>query len=804
MARTAYRPGNRHQAAVQHNLEGAVMIAVKRWFSHRFARGSLLQVALLYFALWCTAFGLSNVVHSLDLTLLTWTITAGILTTWLVARSNVKSGYATMLIVVSGLIFILLFQGQTGGPSALFSLKLAQFISSVIHRLLVSGSLPADPALLSLAASDLQTQTASLITHFSSWLASLAAGRIAADNLVNSILWGALLWVVSSWAAWHIRRRGQVLIAFLPASALLTGVLNFARPGPYILVPVIFSIFTLMITLEQQKRERHWEREKIDYTTEIRADIAFTAIPLMLAILGVASLAPSISLGKVVELTRHLFQKQSAQADKVGQSLGLMPEAGSGYFSRGHTESTLPQVHLLGSGPELSKKIVMEVHLTGSPAHSSSIENYYWRSLTYDVYTGAGWTSSNTRVIDYKAGDQPVPSSIPAHRLIHQEIHLIQLPGGPLYHSGELVSADKDYRIAWRLPLETGPDAFGASIALGNYTANSLIPDVSQEELHLARTDYPEWVKERYLQLPPNIPKRVSNLAQELTQNLPSPYDKAVAIQSYLRTYTYTLDLAAPPTDRDIADYFLFDLKKGYCDYYATAMVVLSRFAGIPARFVTGYASGKFDSSLNKYIVTEADAHSWVEVYFSNYGWIEFEPTAGRPTIMLQERLPSPEKSSPLRYLPVIGWFLQFTQDISTEVILLAIIPILVVVGWQANRAWRLRMLNPVQAAVDLYRRFRRGTRQLDDRRNPGETPYELLRSVARKMNDLQKGKIISAILKPVAPDADQIVQYYTMAEFSQHPVLPGEKMLAIRAWQRLSWRLRFAILWGKIWRKTG
>jgi transglutaminase-like putative cysteine protease len=780
------------------------MIAVTRWFSHRFARGVILQVALLYFALWCTAFGLSNVVHSLDLPLFTWTITAGILIAWLVARSNVKSGYATVLIAVSGFIFILLFQGKTGGPSAIFTLKLAQFITSVIHRLLVRESLPIDPVLLSLAASDLQAHTMSLIAHFSAWLASLAAGRIAADTLVNSILWGTLLWAVSSWAAWHIRRRGQVLIAFLPASALLAGVLDFSRPGPYILVPVIFSVFTLMITLEQQKRERRWEREKIDYTTEIRVDIAFTAIPLMLAILGLASIAPAISLGKVVDLTRHLFQKQSAQADKVGQSLGLMPEAGNRYFSRGHTESTLPQVHLLGSGPELSEKIVMEVHLSGSPAQSSLKENYYWRSLTYDVYTGAGWTSSNTRVIDYKAGDQPIRSSIPAHRLIHQEIHLIQLPGGPLYHSGELVSADQDYRIAWRLPLETGPDAFGASISLGNYTANSLIPVVSQEELRLAGTDYPEWVKERYLQLPPNIPKRVSNLAQELIQNLPSPYDKAVAIQSFLRTYTYTLDLAAPPTDRDIADYFLFDLRKGYCDYYATAMVVLSRSVGIPARFVTGYASGKFDSDLNKYIVTEADAHSWVEVYFPDYGWIEFEPTAGQPALLLPERLPPPEKSSPVRYLPVIGWFLQFTPDISTGVILLAIILILVVVGWQTRRAWMLRTLNPVQAAVDLYRRFRRSTRQLDDRRSPGETPYELSRSVARKMNDLQKGKIISAILKPVVPDADHIVQYYTMAEFSQHPVLPEEKILAIRSWQRLSWRLRFAILWGKIWRKSG
>ena len=82
------------------------------------------------------------------------------------------------------------------------------------------------------------------------------------------------------------------------------------------------------------------------------------------------------------------------------------------------------------------------------------------------------------------------------------------------------------------------------------------------------------------------------DLAKELTANMANPYDKAKAIEAYLRTYPYSLDIKPPPPDRDVADYFLFDQKIGYCDYYATSMVVLSRAVGLPARLVIGYANG--------------------------------------------------------------------------------------------------------------------------------------------------------------------------------------------------------------------
>src|SRR4030095_5471201 len=131
---------------------------------------------------------------------------------------------------------------------------------------------------------------------------------------------------------------------------------------------------------------------------------------------------------------------------------------------------------------------------------------------------------------------------------------------------------------------------------------------------------------------PNSVPDRVLVLAREITKGMKNPYDKAKAIESYLRAnYPYDLEIPDPPKEQDVADYFLFDLKRGYCDYYATAMVVLARASGLPARFVSGYSSGSYDAMNAQYIIRDLNAHSWVEIYFPEIGWIEFEPTASQP-----------------------------------------------------------------------------------------------------------------------------------------------------------------------------
>ena len=133
-------------------------------------------------------------------------------------------------------------------------------------------------------------------------------------------------------------------------------------------------------------------------------------------------------------------------------------------------------------------------------------------------------------------------------------------------------------------------------------------------------------------------------LPQQLTITATTLFAKSQAIEAYLRQFPYDLAVDKPPAAvTDVADYFLFDLQRGYCDYYATAFIVLARAVDVPARFATGYAVGSWDRSSFQWVISEAQAHSWPEVFFPEYGWVAFEPTAGRPALTRMERSNQPQ-----------------------------------------------------------------------------------------------------------------------------------------------------------------
>lgn len=151
---------------------------------------------------------------------------------------------------------------------------------------------------------------------------------------------------------------------------------------------------------------------------------------------------------------------------------------------------------------------------------------------------------------------------------------------------------------------------------------------------------------EKYTQLPEDTTPRVRQLAQDLTKDKTTTYDKAKAVEEYLsKNYPYTLKPGTPPRKKDFVDYFLFEGKKGYCTYYASAMTVLLRCADIPARYVEGYILPP-ESKDGVYQVTNQQGHAWVEVYFEGVGWIPFEPTSPFVANMYSDRSISATVSS--------------------------------------------------------------------------------------------------------------------------------------------------------------
>lgn len=122
-----------------------------------------------------------------------------------------------------------------------------------------------------------------------------------------------------------------------------------------------------------------------------------------------------------------------------------------------------------------------------------------------------------------------------------------------------------------------------------------------------------------------DVPERVTNLAKEITKNCTTTYEKLKAIEQYLTQYTYTLTPGAVPKDRELVDYFLFDSQEGYCTYFATAMAVMGRAVGVPTRYMQGFS---VPTKKEKMVVTNVEAHAWVDAYIDGIGWVSFEPTA--------------------------------------------------------------------------------------------------------------------------------------------------------------------------------
>jgi hypothetical protein len=235
----------------------------------------------------------------------------------------------------------------------------------------------------------------------------------------------------------------------------------------------------------------------------------------------------------------------------------------------------------------------------------------------------------------------------------------------------------------------------------------------------------------------------VTALARESTAGAPTAYDKALALQDHLRTYPYTLELDAPPADRDVVDYFLFDLKRGYCDYYASAMVVMARSVGLPARLAVGYTTGAYDQDDQVYRVSMAEAHSWPEIYFNEFGWIPFEPTSARAVIEYGEIDQWAEDSETAQQAEIEAFETESTPGKgiqASRLWLLALLPlgiVLVVVGILAVATIRMRRQRrgtPRQIIAFLYQQLLRSGQRLGLMLSASQTPNEFLAALRSEL----------------------------------------------------------------------
>lgn len=638
-----------------------------------------------------------------------------------------------------------------------------------------------------------------LAARFQAWFVGWQNHTTINDTLVRNTIWLFLLWLVAAWTGWLAARRNAIL-ALLPSMVLLTLVASYSAHKAETICGMVVILLLLMGLWNYKGNLRQWEKRRVDYAESIAFDNTQAILVLTLTVGTLAFITPSISWLEIRDALRERQQSKNEIAD----ALGLQQKSGTAPQVLAPTP-VLPRDYLLGGEVANSEKIVMTIRTGELPplppqAVSIPVPRHYWRSVIYDDYVGSGWLTSVYFGQKYAANTPLIPGLLNGYKSLHLDVQMEE-PAGHLFWSGTLFSADVPTTMEWRVKPTTGlfadqasllqADLFAASTRATSYHAESYVPDVSVETLRTASRDYPEQIRNRYLELPSVLPDRVSSLAKQITSNRSNPYDKAKAIEAYLRrNYPYDLNIPAPPSDQDVADYFLFDLKRGYCDYYATAMVVLARASGLPARFVSGYSSGSYDAPNAQYIVREMNAHSWVEVYFPQIGWIEFEPTASQPEIdrtKTDEINPLPQKTDTTASNQLFR--LRF-ERIGYIVFPITMLVVMILLYFTVIERWWYLSLAPAFAIEHIYQNFYKRGRPLAGERGLAETPHEFMHKVIRRFDELKKRSWLSKLIARPQMDAQQLTDVYQESLFGRNQINRNDVRYSLKSWKRLRQQL--------------
>jgi transglutaminase-like putative cysteine protease len=477
------------------------------------------------------------------------------------------------------------------------------------------------------------------------------ARRDVNDPLFFVAIMSVVFWVISASAAFYLIRHQNFLAIVLPSAVGLLFIQhydNLFTNRLWFLAFFTFIALCLLGRLNFLQRQQQWRERRIFLSPENSLDLTSSmAIGAALIVLLTATVPLSLTrIETLREAWKQITKPWTDFTERMENAVSALesPEIAtpSEYYG---TELAL------GLGFPLSDTIMFKVEVPDL-ASGQRPPRYYWRGRTYDHFARNQWYITETTRNQFSpTGDEvavPDAENGSRGRFVFtsgaSRISLVYSPAQPLWLSrpGSFLAsaADTGFDISsWNATPALQPGE--------TYQVEAILNNPTIEGLRAATTEYPQWVTDRYLQLPENFSPRIQNLAQEITAQAETPYDKTMAITEYLRdNLEYSPSIAKAPAMADPLEWILFDYKKGYCVYYATAEVLMLRSVGIPARMAVGFTQGTGetdeieggpvqpqDFSVSSYLVRKRNAHAWPEVYFPGIGWVEFEPTAGQPPL---------------------------------------------------------------------------------------------------------------------------------------------------------------------------
>ncbi|WP_310551547.1 DUF4129 domain-containing transglutaminase family protein [Paenibacillus glufosinatiresistens] len=414
-----------------------------------------------------------------------------------------------------------------------------------------------------------------------------------------------------------------------------------------------------------RKRYPHSWSYMLEYPFKIIANLVVVFSLILLAGVSVPSVRPTLT-DPYTAWTHWQGEgggSGASQSESAGKAAAKTGGTGSANTTSGYSNNDTR----LGGGFAYDYSPVMTV---------VSDTRIYMRGETRAVYSGKGWTDGNRQergALEEAEAERELANSfapsVPTKK-VRYSVRMLNSNRYPVIFGAYSISRIESMEDGGQVPSLSWRPRDGELIVNNpkaspyprSYILTSEIPVVPIRELESA--SYEELyggrdVPELFLQLPDSFPERVRELARKVTAEEETPYEKARALQQYLQQsfpYTNEPNLSLKKS-RDFVDGFLFEVQSGYCDYYSTAMVTMARSLNIPARWVKGYAPGSQASlpdnlemrgaANNSYTITNADAHSWAELYFGEYGWLPIEATPGFNAPLLTEKEKTPAGEEP-------------------------------------------------------------------------------------------------------------------------------------------------------------
>ena len=484
----------------------------------------------------------------------------------------------------------------------------------------------------------------------------LQAGRAVKDQFFVVALMCLPYWFASLYSGYHLTRWDDFLKSILPNGILMfiVHVYHYTVKDYTWMFGVYFFLALLLLSrLKYIQDRKRWDETRVQVSSESELDMTNTTFTAAAVLILLAWSVPYVlpvtaggrefwrkTYGEVFSSNR--FENIFASVDKEAQP----------------KPRNFQTELLLGTRTPQSDLVVFRVF---APSSAVELPRLYWRGQVYDYYEGGSWQTTGEDEIrrEPSDGDITIPDDGHSRRYIFtfdiltKGQKILYAPAQPVWVNhdatllySELAAAPVDGEI----PLDVMALRANPALEIGDlYRAGARISNPTMGELRSAGQGYPAWVMEKYLQLPEDFSPRIGELAGQIAAPYDNPFDKAAAVTAYLRQeIEYSPLVSLPDETVDPLEYMLFESKKGFCNYYATAEVLMLRSLGIPARLSAGYAQGEPNAQKSIFVVRERDLHAWPEVYFPEYGWVEFEPTTNQdPLERPRERDESEPNAAP-------------------------------------------------------------------------------------------------------------------------------------------------------------